>query len=97
MNADPRVMEFLSNVLDRSESDAMAARIGEHFDRHGFGLWAVEVPGFADFIGFTGLDVPRFEAQLTGEPPAGTDSKRIGPSGWSRALSCAQFLKPAPA
>jgi RimJ/RimL family protein N-acetyltransferase len=31
----------------------------------GFGLWAVEVPGVAPFIGFTGLSVPHFEAPFT--------------------------------
>jgi ribosomal-protein-alanine N-acetyltransferase len=64
LNADPRVMEFFSQRLDRSESDALVARIGEHFTRHGFGLWAVEAPGVADFIGFVGLSVPRFEAHF---------------------------------
>ncbi len=65
LNADPVVMEFMPNVLSRAESDAGAARIGEHFKRHGFGLWAVEVPGVAEFAGFVGLSVPAFEARFT--------------------------------
>lgn len=65
LNADPMVMEFFPKTLDRGESDAMVARIRDHFDRHGFGLWAVEVAGAADFIGFVGLAVPRFEAHFT--------------------------------
>jgi RimJ/RimL family protein N-acetyltransferase len=65
LNADPRVMEFFPKVLDRAESDARADRIREHFDRYGFGYWAVEVPGVADFIGFVGLGVPGFEAHFT--------------------------------
>jgi len=65
MNADVRVMEFLPKLLDRTESDALAARIREHFDRHGFGLWAVEVPGVASFAGFVGLSVPKFQAHFT--------------------------------
>ena len=65
LNADPRVMEFLSQPLDRAESDARAARIRDHFARRGFGLWAVEVPRVADFIGFGGLSVPEFEAHFT--------------------------------
>jgi RimJ/RimL family protein N-acetyltransferase len=65
MNADPRVMEFLPKPLDRAESDARAAGIRDHFTRHGFGLWAVEVRGVADFIGFVGLSVPGFEAHFT--------------------------------
>ena len=42
MNADPVVMEYFAKPLDRSESDAMVARIMDHFDSHGFGFWAVE-------------------------------------------------------
>jgi RimJ/RimL family protein N-acetyltransferase len=65
LNADPRVMEYFPNRLTREESDAMAKRIEDHFDRHGFGLWAVEVLNEARFIGFTGLIVPSYEAHFT--------------------------------
>jgi RimJ/RimL family protein N-acetyltransferase len=65
INADPRVMAFMPKLLIRKESDATAGRIREQFDRHGFGLWAVEVIGGARFIGFTGLAVPRFVAPFT--------------------------------
>jgi RimJ/RimL family protein N-acetyltransferase len=65
MSADPRVMEFLPKLLNRAESDARATQIREHFDRHGFGLWAVQAVGVADFIGFVGLSVPTFEAHFT--------------------------------
>jgi RimJ/RimL family protein N-acetyltransferase len=64
LNADLRVMEFLPGPLGRAESDALASRIPDHFARHGFGLWAVEVPGVADFIGFVGLSVPSFHAHF---------------------------------
>ena len=39
--------------------------IRDHFDRHGFGLWAAEVIGGAPFIGFIGLAIPSFEAHFT--------------------------------
>jgi len=55
LNADPRVMEFFPGVLSRVESDGLAARIRLHMKAHGFGLWAVELPGVAPFIGFVGL------------------------------------------
>jgi RimJ/RimL family protein N-acetyltransferase len=60
LNADPRVMEFLPKPLTREESDAFAARIREGFAQNGFGLWAVEIPGVADFAGFIGLSRPSF-------------------------------------
>ena len=65
LNADPRVMRYMPKVLDRAESDASAQRIQDHFNRYGFGWWAVEVIGVAEFIGFTGLCVPPFEAHFT--------------------------------
>jgi ribosomal-protein-alanine N-acetyltransferase len=65
LNADPQVMEFFPKVLTRAESDAVAGRIRDHFARHGFGLWAVEAPGAADFVGFVGLAIPSFEAHFT--------------------------------
>ena len=37
MNADARVMEFLPAPLTRAQSDLAAARLREHFERHGFG------------------------------------------------------------
>jgi RimJ/RimL family protein N-acetyltransferase len=64
LNADPRVMEFLPKPLGRADSDALVSRIRDHFARHGFGLWAVEAPGVANFIGFVGLSVPSFQAHF---------------------------------
>ncbi len=65
LNADPRVMECFPSPLTTAESDAMVDRIEAHFAEKGFGLWAVEVPGFAEFIGFIGLSAPRFSAHFT--------------------------------
>jgi len=65
LNADPRVMEFFPKRLGRAESNALAKRIVEGFVERGYGLWALEVPGVADFIGFVGLSVPTFEAHFT--------------------------------
>jgi RimJ/RimL family protein N-acetyltransferase len=65
MNSDPRVMEFFRSPLTRSDSDAMAERIERHFDEYGFGLWALEIPGVAPFIGFAGLAWARFDAHFT--------------------------------
>ena len=55
MNADPRVMEYFPSVTARKDSDAAVDRIVARMEQHGFGLWAVEVPGVAEFIGFIGL------------------------------------------
>jgi RimJ/RimL family protein N-acetyltransferase len=65
MNSDARVMEFFRRRLSRVESDAMVDGIQKHFSKHNFGLWAIEVPGVAPFIGFAGLAVPGFSAHFT--------------------------------
>jgi RimJ/RimL family protein N-acetyltransferase len=65
MNAHPEVMEHFPETLSRRESDALADRIEEHFTAHGFGLWALEVPGETPFAGYVGLSVPHFEAPFT--------------------------------
>lgn len=65
LNADPRVMEHFSKLLTCEESDRQAAGAVAHCQKHGFGPWAVEVVGVADFIGFVGLSIPTFEAHFT--------------------------------
>ena len=65
LNGDPEVMEHFAKPLDRAESDALVARIQAHFERHGFGFWAVEAPGEADLIGMVGLAIPPFTTHFT--------------------------------
>jgi RimJ/RimL family protein N-acetyltransferase len=65
LNADARVNEFLLGPISRTESDALADRIEAHFAQHGFGVWAMEIPGVTPFAGFIGLSIPRFEAAFT--------------------------------
>jgi RimJ/RimL family protein N-acetyltransferase len=65
MNADPRVMEYLSEPMSREQSDEVADRIEAHFRAHGFGLCAAELAEGGEFIGFIGLAVPTFEAAFT--------------------------------
>ena len=84
LNADPSVMEFLPAVLSRGESDAMARRCQEGLDARGFGLWALEVPGVAGFIGYAGLSVPRFEAAFT---PCVEIGWRIAHAFWGRGYA----------
>lgn len=55
MNADPLVMEHMQGVMSRSASDAFVDRIEDQWDQRGWGLWAVEVPDVAPFVGYVGL------------------------------------------
>jgi RimJ/RimL family protein N-acetyltransferase len=79
LNADARVMEHFPSVLTRAESDAAADRIEQHFERHGFGLWALEIHGVVPFAGFVGLAVPAFEAHFT---PCVEIGWRLAPEHW---------------
>lgn len=65
MNADPRVMRYFPAPLTRKESDALVDHVEAHFEKHGFGPWAVEIPGVTEFAGFIGLSVPNFVAHFT--------------------------------
>jgi 3-dehydroquinate dehydratase/shikimate dehydrogenase len=56
LNGDPRVMEWFPATLSRRESDALAEVIEQRLADQGWGLWAVELPGIAEFIGFVGLN-----------------------------------------
>jgi RimJ/RimL family protein N-acetyltransferase len=84
MNVDPRVMEHLPGPLSRAESDALVDRIGAHFAERGFGLWAVEAPGVADFVGFVGLSVPGFAAAFT---PCVEVGWRLAAEQWGRGYA----------
>lgn len=64
LNADERVCEFLPNILSKNESDALARRIHNHFETHGYGLYALEEKKSGNFIGFTGLNIPDFNAHF---------------------------------
>ncbi len=84
MNADPRVMEHFPALLSREESDGRVARIEAHFAEHGFGLWAVEIPGEAPLAGFIGLGITRFEAHFT---PCVEIGWRLAAEYWGRGFA----------
>jgi RimJ/RimL family protein N-acetyltransferase len=84
MNADPRVMEFLPTPLTREKSDAMVARVEAHFEKHGFGLWAVEIPGVTPFAGFVGLLTPSFDAPFQ---PCVEIGWRLSPDTWGKGYA----------
>jgi RimJ/RimL family protein N-acetyltransferase len=56
LNGDAETLKFFPATLDRAASDAFVDRIEERFDQQGFGLWALEVAGTGEFIGYTGLN-----------------------------------------
>lgn len=65
LNADPYVMRYFPSPLNRKESDFLAQRISQELEERGWGLWAVEIPQKASFIGFLGLNPVSFHAPFT--------------------------------
>lgn len=84
LNADPEVMEHFPSVLDRAASDALVDRVAAHFAEHGYGLFAVEVPGRAPFVGFVGLLKVGFEAHFT---PAVEIGWRLARAAWGHGYA----------
>ncbi|GAC1572664.1 MAG: GNAT family N-acetyltransferase [Polyangiales bacterium] len=66
MNVDERVSEYFPKPRPtRADSEAMVARIRAHFDREGYGAFAVSIKGGAPFAGFIGLWQTTFSAHFT--------------------------------
>lgn len=88
INADPRVMEFMPELLTAEASDALISRLEDHFDRYGFGLFAVDLRQEPDsaqrFIGFIGLSVPSFDAPFM---PAVEIGWRLAAEHWGEGLA----------
>ncbi len=84
LNADPAVMEHFPQLLSREDSDAMVDRIETALAEHGWGLWAVAVADTGEFIGFTGLSIPRFEAAFT---PCVEVGWRLARSSWGHGYA----------
>lgn len=60
INADPEVMRWIGDgsPIDEEATAAGTARSEQHWDIHGFGLFAVEIRATGELAGFTGLNTP---------------------------------------
>jgi len=87
LNADPKVMEYFPSTLSSEESDSLAHRIQSKMEERGYGMWAVAIPGIADFIGFIGLnneDKSTFPAHFT---PAVEIGWRLAADYWGKGYA----------
>lgn len=84
LNTDPQVMEFFSNHLTREESLARLELYTKHLQDHGWGLWAVSVPGVSDFIGWIGLWPISYDAHFA---PAIEVGWRLLPEFWGKGYA----------
>lgn len=58
-------MEHMQGLMSRERSDAFVDRIEAAWEERGWGLWAIEVPGIAPFVGYVGLWPADY---VTGDP-----------------------------
>lgn len=84
MNRDPAVMEYFPALLSYEESDAIVDRIEMRFVDRGFSLWAAELRQSGEFIGFTGLSIPAFQAAFT---PCVEIGWRLAAQYWGNGLA----------
>jgi len=94
LNADAEVMEFFPSVQTADTTLAQIKRLAGHIATNGFGFFAVERKDNNEFIGFTGLAYPRFEAHFT---PCIEIGWRLSKADWNQgfateaAKACLQF------
>ena len=84
LNRDPEVTRYLRGAIDRAESDALVDRFVADWAAHGLGLWAVERTSDGQFIGYTGLWRPAFEAHFT---PAVEVGWRLAREAWGHGYA----------
>ncbi|MEU7282502.1 GNAT family N-acetyltransferase [Streptomyces sp. NPDC045431] len=86
INADPEVMRWIGDgsVQDLEQTAESIERWEEEWDDEGFGLFAVELLGSGELIGFSGLSVPEFLPELRHEVEI---SWRIGRPFWGQGYA----------
>lgn len=84
LNADPVVMEHFPAPATREASDELVDRIMKQYDAWGFCLWAVEIQETGQFIGFTGLSRPSFDAHFM---PAVEIGWRLSKDAWGNGYA----------
>ena len=65
MNSNPKVMEFFPSILNKKESDQLAKKFIEAFEKSKLGIWPVILKKTNTFIGFAGLLNASFKAFFT--------------------------------
>lgn len=86
MYADPEVMRYIRDgtVQSRAQTAEHLARMRQHWDEHGFGLFAAELLGTGELTGWVGLAVPHFLPEVM---PAVEIGWRLGRSFWGAGLA----------
>jgi RimJ/RimL family protein N-acetyltransferase len=84
INADAEVMEHYPATLSRERSDALIERFEDGFREHGYGLWAVEIPGERRLAGYVGLAPVEIDVAFA---PAVELGWRLARECWGRGIA----------
>ena len=84
LNQDKEVMEFFPSTQTAEESTAQIERITKYIDQNGYGFFALERKDNGQFIGFTGLSNPRFDAYFT---PCVEIGWRLSKHNWNQGFA----------
>ncbi|HEY9756990.1 MAG TPA: GNAT family N-acetyltransferase [Oculatellaceae cyanobacterium] len=84
MNACPEVMRHFPKMLSVEESNSFVGHMTREFEEENLGLWAVEILGSEQFIGFVGLHKPTFDAHFT---PCVEVGWRLSKDFWGRGYA----------
>ena len=84
IDQDPKVCEYFPGIGNREATAARIAKIRQHYEDHGFSLYAVELKFSSTFIGFLGLMIPSFKAHFT---PAVEIGWRLASDHWNQGYA----------
>jgi RimJ/RimL family protein N-acetyltransferase len=87
INRDPRVTEFLNQRADGRSLRAFDAWLASHWERFGFGVWAVEAqtkPMRGVLLGFTGIAYPEFLPAVAARAELGW---RLASGAWGQGFA----------
>ena len=84
IDQDPKVCEFLPAIGNRESTEAGVRKTMQHYEKHGYSLYAVELKSSHEFIGWVGLAIPSFEAPFM---PAVEIGWRLSSNHWNQGYA----------
>jgi RimJ/RimL family protein N-acetyltransferase len=86
INALPDAVRYLNAGVPYTpaETAAQSGRFAAHWERFGFGLWAVNVTATGETVGFAGLSHPLWFPELADQVEVGW---RLHPRAWGRGYA----------
>lgn len=94
LNSDPEVMAYFPSPLSQTQSDDYVQELHNRIEQNGYGFWAVEEKSTGNFIGFVGLNVPKYELPFG---PCTEIGWRLAKNHWGKgyateaAISCLDY------